>query len=107
MRLLFLFFVCSLLGNLNARAQDASKKDYYVVIGVFSGLVDAEKLTDEANLKGFSAQYAYHGKKNQYYVYLFQTTDQKKAKSFLDRIRKETAYKNASIYKGNLSSNHR
>lgn len=73
------------------------------MIGEFQKLEDAEKLTDEANLKGFNAQYALLKKKNKYYVYLLQTPDQKKAKSFLDQIRKETGYKNAWLYKRKLS----
>jgi SPOR domain len=103
-RFLMLVCVCVLSVTLNVRAQSPSQNDYYVVIGVFPSLDDTEKLTDEANLKGFSAQYALHKKKNQYYVYLLQTIDQKKAKAFLDQIRKETEYKKAWLYKGKLGS---
>jgi cell division septation protein DedD len=99
--LFFLFYMCFLIGMPPLNAQ-ASQKDYYVVIGMFPKLDDAVKLTDEANLKGFSAQYAVHLTKKQYYVYLLQTSEQKKAKSFLDQIRKETEYKKAWLYKGKL-----
>jgi len=99
---LFLFFLNFLFGITNLNAHTTSETDYFVVIGVFQKLEDAEKLTDDANLKGFNAQYALHKKKNKYFVYLLQTSDQKKAKSFLDQIRKETQYKNAWIYKRKL-----
>ena len=101
-KFLFLFCVSFYLGISNLSAQTTSEKDYFVVIGQFQKLEDAVKLTDEANLKGFSAHYALHHKKNAYYVYLLQTSDQKKAKSFLNQIRKETEYKKAWLYKGKL-----
>jgi len=101
-RFLMLAGVCFLLGSLHAKAQSVTQKNYYVVIGVFSSLDGAEKLTDDANLKGFSAHYAVQHKKNHYYVYLLQTSEKKKAKSFLDHIRKETEYQKAWLYKGKL-----
>jgi cell division septation protein DedD len=100
-KLFFLFFAFFLFGT-HALSAQTSQKSYYVVIGMFPKLDDAEKLTDEANLKGFSAQYAVHRAKKEYYVYLLQTSEQKKAKSFLDQIQKETVYKKAWIYKGKL-----
>jgi cell division septation protein DedD len=100
-RLLTFIGVCFFFEISDGHAQ-ASQKDYYVVIGSFSKLDEAVTLTDEANLKGFSALYALHRKKKQYYVYLLQSSDQKKAKSFLDQIRKETEYKKAWLYKGKL-----
>jgi len=101
-RFLLLAGVCFLSGTIDVKAQTATQKNYYVVIGVFSGLDGAEKLTDEVNLKGFNAQYALQHKKNRYYVYLLQSAEKKKAKSFLDQIRKETEYKKAWLYKGKL-----
>lgn len=101
-KVLFLFCVSFYFGIANLHAQTTSEKDYFVVIGQFPKLEDAVKLTDEANLKGFSAQYALHHKKKEYYVYLLQTSAQKKAKSFLNQIRKETEYRKAWLYKGKL-----
>jgi hypothetical protein len=105
-KFLILFCVSLCFGISNLRAQTTYEKNYYVVIGVFTRLEDAEKQTDETNLKGFSAQYALHSEKKEYYVYLLQTTEQKKAKSFLKQIRKETEYKQAWLYKGNLGDNN-
>ena len=62
-KVLFLFCVSFYFGIANLHAQTTSEKDYCVVIGQFQKLEDAVKLTDEANLKGFSAQYALHHKK--------------------------------------------
>lgn len=104
-RHLFLITLFFLFGMSEVSAQSTSEKEYYVVIGVFSKLDDAEKLTDEANLKGFNAQYAWDDKKKEYYVYLLQSTDKKKAKSFLDQMKKETGYKKAWLYKGKLVNN--
>jgi cell division protein FtsN len=101
-KFLILFCVSFCFGLSELSAQTTSEKNYYVVIGVFYKLEDAEKHTDEANLKGFSAQYALHSEKKEYYVYLLQTNEQKKAKSFLKQIQKETEYKKAWLYKGNL-----
>ena len=100
-KFLFLFCACFLFGMTSLSAQ-TPQKYYYVVIGVFSKLDDAVKLTNDANLKGFNAQYAVHLTKKEYHVYLLQTSEQKKAKSFLDQIRKETEYKKAWLYKGKL-----
>lgn len=99
---LFLFCVSFYFGISNLSAQTTSEKDYFVVIGQFPKLEDAVKLTDEANLRGFSAHYALHDKRKAYYVYLLQSSEQKKAKSFLNQIRNETGYKNAWLYKGKL-----
>jgi len=102
-RFLLLVGVCFLSGTINTKAQSVAQKNYYVVIGVFSGLEGAEKLTDDANLKGFNAHYALQHKKNLYYVYLLQSAEKKKAKSFLNQIQKETEYKKAWLYKGKLA----
>jgi cell division septation protein DedD len=101
-RFLFLIFIFLLPPVITVRAQSVTAKYYYVVIGKFQKLEDAQKLTDEANLKTFNAHFVLDDKKQEYYVYLLQTTDQKKAKSFLKQIRKETEYKKARLYKGNL-----
>jgi SPOR domain len=99
--LIFFFTACFLSGSHDLWAQN-SQKNYYVVIAVFYKLDDAVKLTDEANLRGFSAQYAVHLTKKEYYVYLLQTPEKKKAKSFLNQIRKETEYNKAWLYRGKL-----
>lgn len=100
MRILILL-VLALISRVNVSAQ-VTATNYYVVIGEFRQLGDTQKLTDEANLKTFNAHFVLDSGKQHYYVYLLQATDQKKAKAFLKRIRKETDYKKARLYKGNL-----
>ena len=87
---------------IHVNAQEVPQKNYYVVIGMFDKLADAQRLTDEANVKSFNAHYAWQDKKKKYYVYLLHTSDQKKAKSFLNKIQKETEYKKARLYQGKL-----
>lgn len=102
-RFIFLF-IFLLPPVISVNAQPIMTKNYYVVIGEFTKLDDAQKLTDEANLKTFNAHFVLEERRQRYYVYLLQTTDQKKAKSFLKQIRKETEYKKARLYKGNLGA---
>lgn len=101
-RFSFLILIFLLPPVITISAQPGTAKNYYIVIGEFQKLGDAQKLTDEANLKTFNAHFVLDDKQQQYYVYLLQTTDQKKAKSFLKQIRKETEYKKARLHKGNL-----
>ncbi len=103
-RFLFLIFIFLLPPVISVNVQSIMTKNYYVVIGEFTKLDDAQKLTDEANLKTFNAHFVLEDRRQRYYVYLLQTTDQKKAKSFLKQIRKETEYKKARLYKGNLGA---
>ncbi len=100
-RFSFIIFIVLLSSVIALRAQSVTSTNYFVVIGEFKKLDDAQNLTDEANLKTFNAHFMLDEKQQQYYVYLLQTSDQKKAKSFLKRIRKETEYKKARLYKVN------
>lgn len=100
-RISFSIFIVLLSSVITLRAQSVTSTNYYVVIGEFKKLDDAQNLTDEANLKTFNAHFMLDEKQQQYYVYLLQTSDQKKAKSFLKRIRKETEYRKARLYKVN------
>jgi hypothetical protein len=86
---------------LSGYAISIQEKNYYVVIHVDSALEEAMKHTDEANSKGFNAQYVLHSDQR-YYVFLFQSTDKKKAETFRRQIRKETEYKKSWIYSGRL-----
>lgn len=90
-----------LFAVLKASAQSA-EPNYYVVIGVFSKLDNAVRLTDKANLDGFNAQYAINARQNWNYVYLLQTTEKRKAYAFTIRMRAETQHKDAWVFKGQL-----
>lgn len=84
----------------SANAQ--TEPNYYVVIGVFAKLDNAVRYTNQANQKGFSAQYAINPRKQWNYVYLFQSNDKRKAYAFLIRLRAESEYKDAWVYTGQL-----
>jgi hypothetical protein len=101
LKTIFFLFIF-LLPCVNIVCAQPAEKNYYIVIGTFPKLVDAQRVTDEANLKTFNAQFVWDSKKQRYFVLLLQTPDQEKAKSFLKRIRKETEYKKARLYQGNL-----
>ncbi|MCE7863148.1 MAG: hypothetical protein DYG99_06370 [Bacteroidetes bacterium CHB5] len=79
-----------------------TEPNYYVVIGVFAKLDNAVRYTNQANQKGFNAQYAIHSRQQWNYVYLFQSTDKRKAYAFLIRLRAESEYKDAWVYTGQL-----
>lgn len=95
--LLFLL-ICAAL---KVSAQTAGP-NHYVVIGVFSKLDNAVRLTDKANQAGFNAQYAINTRQKWNYVYLLQTTDKRKAYAFAIRMRAETQYKDAWVFTGKL-----
>jgi len=76
--------------------------NYYVVIGVFSKLDNAMRLTDKVNLAGFNAQYAINARQNWNYVYLLETTEKRKAYAFAIRMRAETEHKEAWVFTGQL-----
>jgi uncharacterized protein YxeA len=92
---------CIYFTPIEIHAQDTSSDNYYVVIAKFPNLEGAVAYTDAVNLKGFNSQYAVH-QGEEHYVFLLQTDDRKKAKDFLKKIRKETEFKKAWIYKGML-----
>lgn len=95
--------ICMLLvaGALQPAAAQ-TQPNYYVVIGVFAKLDNAVRYTNQANQKGFSAQYAINPRKQWNYVYLLQSNDKRKAYAFLIRLRAESEYKDAWVYTGQL-----
>jgi outer membrane protein OmpA-like peptidoglycan-associated protein len=82
--------------------QEAPATERHVIIGVFRVLDNAIKFTDRANKQNFSAGYTQNPKNGLYYVYLFQSTDTKKAQAFMMKVRLETEYKEAWVFKGSL-----
>ncbi len=96
---LLLLVFCAFL---RVSAQTQPEPNYYVVIGVFSKLDNAVRFTNQANQKGFSAQYAINPRQKWNYVYLLQTTEKRKAYAFAIRMRAETAYKDAWVFTGQL-----
>lgn len=76
----------------------------HVIVGVFRVLDNAVRFTDKANKQSFSAGYVQNPRNKLYYVYIFQSTEPKKAQAFMMKVRLETEYKDAWVYKGSLGS---
>ncbi len=98
-----LAFFLSLLATVVTLAQEAD--EYYVTIGVFAIQDNAVRFTAAANKAGFNAQYAINPNKNNwYYVYLLQSTERRRAFSFMIKVRAESEYKDAWIFIGRLGA---
>lgn len=83
-------------------AQSGEAPTYYVTIGVFAKLDNAQRYTDKANKNNFNAQYAINQQRKLYYVYLLETGERKKAFAFMIKMRAETEYKDAWLFIGKL-----
>ena len=84
--------------------QTQSKEgiSHYVVIGAFAKHDNAIRFTDYANKLNFSAQYTINPARNLYYVHLLESTDRKRAFSFMMKIRVESEFKDAWVFSGKL-----
>lgn len=84
--------------------QDAPGPERYVIVGVFRVLDNAVRYTDKANKASFSAGYIQNPRNKLYYVYIFQSLESKKAFAFMMKVRLETEYKDAWVYRGSLGA---
>lgn len=82
----------------------AQETVHYVTIGVFAIQNNAVRFTAKANKAGFNAQYAINPSRNLYYVYLFESTDRRKAVGFMMKVRVESEHKDAWIFSGRLGT---
>ncbi|MBN8577301.1 MAG: OmpA family protein [Cytophagales bacterium] len=96
--LFLLLFVAGSFSAVHAQTEPT----YYVVIGVFAKLDNAVRFTNQANQKGFNAQYAINPKNHWNYVYLFESAEKRKAYAFVIRLRAESEYKDAWVFTGQL-----
>ena len=100
---LFIVLLVTFLASASfGQTQHSPGPDRYVVVGVFRVLDNAVRYTDRANKLSFSAGYVQNPRNNLYYVYLFHSLESKKAFAFMMKIRLETEYKEAWVYKGTL-----
>lgn len=97
------FFVL-LLASISPYILAQDVRSNYVTIGVFRIRDNAERYTNDANKKGFTAQYAINPQRQLYYVFLMNDGDLMKAYIFMTKIRKETDYKDAWIFVGRLGT---
>ncbi|MEI9917867.1 MAG: OmpA family protein [Bacteroidota bacterium] len=88
--------------TLFAQNQDAPGPERYVIVGVFKVLDNAVRFTDKANKLSFHAGYVQNPRNKLYYVYIFQSTESKMAFAFMMKVRLETEFKDAWVYRGSL-----
>lgn len=99
-----LFFVLSmiLLTNTLFAQNDTPAPDRYVIIGAFRILDNAVRYTERANNMNFHAGYVQNPRNKLYLVYIFQSTESKKALAFMMKVRLETEFKEAWVYVGGI-----
>jgi outer membrane protein OmpA-like peptidoglycan-associated protein len=76
--------------------------EYYVTIGVFAVQDNAVRYSAKANKMGFNAQYAINPARKLHYVYLLQTSEKRKAFSFVIKLKAESEFKDAWVFTGHL-----
>jgi outer membrane protein OmpA-like peptidoglycan-associated protein len=86
---------------LTAAAQDPPRS-YWVVIGAFRQEANADRLVKAASKQGLSAQKAINPAKDLFYVYIFQSNTSKPAFAQVIKIKAETNYKDAWVFRGTL-----
>jgi outer membrane protein OmpA-like peptidoglycan-associated protein len=79
-------------------------KNYYVTIGVFSKVSNAERLTKKAIEQSYNAQYTLHPDRKLNYVYVLATSDKRKAFALAIKLRAETEYRDAWVFIGDLNA---
>lgn len=97
-----LFFALSLLmvtSALFAQNQAPQGPERYVIVGAFRYLDNAVRYTDRANKMNFHAGYIQNPNNKLYLVYIFHSTESRKAIAFMMKVRLETEFKEAWVYK--------
>ncbi|HZY81612.1 MAG TPA: OmpA family protein [Cyclobacteriaceae bacterium] len=104
-RIILLVASLAFVANISfAQNQDAPGPERYVIVGVFRLMDNAVRFTEKLNKEGFSAGYIQNPRNKLYYVTLFQSTESKQAFAFMMKIRLETEYKEAWVYRGSLGA---
>ncbi len=80
----------------------AQSPSYYVVVGAFQVEQNAARLAGKANQEGFTARYLRNEAKGLFYVVVFQSEKSKPAFAEVMRIRTETSFSDAWVFKGEL-----
>ncbi|MEJ0034402.1 MAG: OmpA family protein [Bacteroidota bacterium] len=100
--LIVLLMVILSASTLFAQNQDAPGPERYVIVGVFRVMDNAVRFTDKANKMNFHAGYVQNPRNKLYYVYIFQSIESKKAFAFMMKVRLETEFKEAWVFRGSL-----
>lgn len=83
----------------------AFSQNYYVVVGAYATADKAEVFTDYAESKGLEASFLKNMETSLYYVCVLQTTDHDKAYTYVKWMQKETEFRDAWVYHGQLREN--
>lgn len=75
---------------------------YYVVAGAYATATGAEVFTDYVESKGFQASFLRNAETSLYYVFVLQTNDHDKAYTYVRWMQRETEFRDAWVYHGQL-----
>lgn len=99
----FLIALMFIGAQIPATAAPADSTENYVVIGAFSDLQNAVRLASRAsNSLHVTASYKLNASRNLYYVYLPGTGSRGEAVAEAQRLRRETEFQDAWVYRGNF-----
>ncbi|MFZ5999713.1 MAG: OmpA family protein [Bacteroidota bacterium] len=93
-----------LLSILSIQLFAQSGKQYYVVIGAFRNLANAERLVAKANTQGLQATLQLNTARDLNYVFVLQTSNSKEAFARVIKVKAETEYKDAWVFSGILGN---
>lgn len=93
-----------LLSILSIQLFAQSGKQYYVVIGAFRNLANAERLVAKANKQGLQATLQLNTARDLNYVFVLQTSNSKEAFARVIKVKAETEYKDAWVFSGILGN---
>lgn len=93
-----------LLSILSIQSFAQSGKQYYVVIGAFRNLANAERLVAKANNQGLQATLQLNTARDLNYVFVLQTSNSKEAFARVIKVKAETEYKDAWVFSGILGN---
>lgn len=101
--LLLLLIICPFI--LAAQEKPHTDQSLYVVIGAFGVPKNAIEFTENANKKGYTAQFELNPKRKLFYVYVLHTEDRKAAINECIRLQKQSPYSDTWLYSGLLGEN--
>jgi outer membrane protein OmpA-like peptidoglycan-associated protein len=99
-----IFFFCFALVFANNTLAQINADKYYVVIGAFKVQQNAINFTARAKQQGYDAEMALNTNRQLHYVFIFNSTESKKAYAKALFTRLNTTYRDAWVYFGNLDT---
>jgi outer membrane protein OmpA-like peptidoglycan-associated protein len=105
LRTLFTLFLVSMIHIAHLKAQSDSGDKYYVVIGAFRIAGNAERFVASVQSEFPAARVSFNRTGDIHYVCVFERSIAKEAFAEAIRIKAETSYKDAWVFKGRLGDN--